>query len=211
MSERIVVQTADPDPIVLGRAAAVIRDGGVVVFPTDTLYGLAVDPFNPKAVERIFAVKGRTPDQPIALVAADAAQVEKEIGVLSSNGRSLAVRFWPGALTLLLEAPRTLVPGVVATSGLVGIRVPAHEVARALCRASRRVLTATSANRSGEPASAEPDPVWAALGDRVDLMLDAGTTPGGAPSTIVDVSSTPPRLVRAGAISWDTITEWLHI
>ena len=210
VSRRLVVAAVSPDLSTIRHAADVIRAGGVVAIPTDTLYGLAADPFSAHAVGRVFEVKGRAERQPVALIAADLTQVEDQIGPLPANARALAAQFWPGPLTLLLEAPENLAPGVVAPSGLVGVRVPAHDVARALCRESRRVLTATSANLSGQPAFAEPAALWTALGERVDLMLDAGPTPGGAPSTIVDGSATTPRLVRAGAIEWDTITAWLH-
>jgi L-threonylcarbamoyladenylate synthase len=210
VSKRLIVQPEHPAPAAMQQAAEVIAAGGVVAFPTDTLYGLAADPFNARAVQRVFEIKGRSDRQPLALVAADLAQVEKQIGVVPEEVRRVAGRFWPGALTLLLEAPAGLAPGVAASDNTVGVRVPAHDVARALCRASERVLTATSANRTGHDPFADPELLWAALGDRVDLMLDAGPTAGGAPSTIVDVRATPPRLVRAGAIDWEMITAWLR-
>ena len=210
VSRRLVIDPASPDRDAIDEAASVIRRGGVVAFPTDTLYGLAADPFDVEAVGRVFTVKGREDAQPVALVAADVAQVEDQLGVLTVNARSLAEQFWPGPLTLLVPAPPGLAPGVVASTGLVGVRVPSHGVSRALAAASARVLTATSANRSGEPASADPEHVWLTLGEKVDLMLDAGPTPGGAPSTLVDVTADPPRLVRPGAIQWETIDAWLR-
>jgi L-threonylcarbamoyladenylate synthase len=121
----------------------------------------------------------------------------------------LALKFWPGPLTLLIAAPAALASEVTAGTGRVGVRVPAHDVAREVCRAADRPLTATSANRSGQPATADPDEVERALGDDVDLLIDAGLTPGGAPSTIVDVTDAAPRLVRAGAVPWSDIQAWL--
>ena len=189
----------------IDEAARVIRAGGVVAIPTDTLYGLAADPFNPDAVQRIFTIKGRLADRAVPLVAADVDQIVTHLGSLSSVGSCLASRFWPGPLTLVIAAPETLATSVSGGRGRVGVRVPAHDVTRRLCRACGRPLTATSANRSGEAAPANPDEVARVLGEKIDLLLDAGPTPGGPPSTIVDVGGKEPRLLRAGAIAWDEV------
>lgn len=205
---RLRVDPAAPDAVALESAAAAIGAGGVVILPTDTLYGLAVDPFNPSAVQRILALKGRVAGQALPLIAADLAQATECIGRFPPMARALAARFWPGPLTLLLAAPDTLAPGVTAGTGRVGVRVPSHAVALSLCRVCHGPLTATSANLSGRPASADPDEVMAALSaasSKIDILLDAGLTPGGPPSTIVDVTGDEPRLVRTGAISWDDI------
>jgi L-threonylcarbamoyladenylate synthase len=117
----------------------------------------------------------------------------------------LASAFWPGPLTLLIAAPSSLAPAVTGGTGRVGVRVPADVVARAVCRAVGYPVTATSANISGQPPTAEPDEVERMMGARIALLIDGGPTHGGAPSTIVDVTDASPRLVRAGAISWDEI------
>jgi L-threonylcarbamoyladenylate synthase len=187
----------------------VIEADGIVALPTDTLYGLAVNPFHPDAVARVFAAKGRAAERALLLIAADVEQIERHLGRLSSQAQSLASAFWPGPLTLLMSAPATLAAGVASTDGTVGVRVPAHTLARELCRACGVPLTATSANLSGAEAPSRPDDVERSLRDRIDLLIDAGTTPGGPPSTIVDVSGHLPKLVRAGAISWDSIRETL--
>ena len=189
----------------LERAAEVIRRGGIIALPTDTLYGLGVDPFNADAVRRVFDVKGRQGERALPLIAADLAQIVNQIGPLSELARRLATRFWPGPMTLLIEAPPALAGDVAGGTGRIGVRVPAHVVARGLCAACDRPLTATSANLSGEPASEDPDEVARSLGDHVDLLVDAGRTPGGAPSTIVDATGAEPRLVRPGAIAWDDV------
>jgi L-threonylcarbamoyladenylate synthase len=186
----------------LDQAARVIRIGGVVAVPTDTLYGLAADPFRADAVARVFAVKGRAAERALPLIAAGTAQVEQFIGKLPPMAQALAARFWPGPLTLLLDAPAALAADVTGGTGRVGVRVPAHDVARALCRTCGLVLTATSANVSGEPASDDPSEVERTVGARIDLLLDAGRTAGGPPSTIVDATGPAPRLVRSGAVSW---------
>ena len=149
---RARISPASPDPQVLERAASVIRSGGVVAVPTDTLYALAVDPLNADAVARLFALKGRQRERALPLMAADVTQVEGALGRLPHLAGRLAAAFWPGPLTLLVPAAEGLAEGVTGGSTRVGVRVPADEVARELCRACRRLLTATSANRSGEPA-----------------------------------------------------------
>lgn len=190
----------------LADAASVIHRGGVVAIPTDTLYGLAADPFSPAAISRLFAVKGRADGHAVALVAADTAQVERQLGALSDTGRRLASSYWPGPLTLLVDRPSSLPAALTGDSTRVGVRVPNHDVTRELCRACGHMLTATSANMSGEPASDDPDVVARVFAaSDVELLLDAGRTPGGPPSTIVEVLHDGVRLIRPGAISWDEV------
>ena len=205
---RVFVDPGSPQRDAIEEAATWIRRGGIVAVPTDTFYALASDPFNAGAVARLFAVKGRPDDRAVALIAADAAQVAAHLGALPAAASRLAQRFWPGPLTLVVVAHHGLL-GVTAGTGTVGVRVPANDVARAICAACGRPVTATSANVSGEPATADPAEVERTLGDRIDLLIDTGVTPGGAPSTIVDVTNQLPHLVRAGAIPWDEIQAWL--
>jgi len=205
---RVVVDPGAPQRDAIEEAAKWILAGRVVAIPTDTLYGLAVDPFSSVAVDALFAVKNRPTERAVPLIASDRAQVESSLGWLSPVAARLADRGWPGPLTLLVPAPRVLAAGV-SSGGTVGVRVPMQDVARAIARVAGRPITATSANLSGEPATDDPDRVEASLGARIDFMIDAGRTPGGPPSTIVDVTSDVPRLVRAGAIAWDEIQRWL--
>lgn len=198
-----------PQRDAIEEAAKWIVLGEVVALPTDTLYGLAVDPFNADAVARLFVAKGRPDHRAIPLIAADRAQIERHIGPLTPLASRIADKFWPGALTMLLPAPRAMTPAVSAGTGRVGVRVPDDRCARAICAAAGRPVTATSANVSGEPATANPSEVERALGGRIMFLFDAGPTRGGAPSTIVDVTGTEPALVRAGAIAWEEIQRWL--
>lgn len=207
---RVLVDPESPQRDAIQEAARWILNGGVVALPTDTLYGLAADPFSPAGVARVFAVKGRGAGRALPLIAADAEQVAEHLGQLPPAGQRLAERFWPGPLTLLVTAPRGLARDVTGGTGNVGVRVPADAVARAICAEAGRPITATSANASGEPPTPDPDQVERTLGDRIDLLIDTGTTRGGAASTIVDVTGADPVLVRAGAISWDDIQAWLH-
>jgi L-threonylcarbamoyladenylate synthase len=206
---RLEVEASAPALDALTRVAAIIRAGGVAAIPTETLYGLAVDPFNAAAVSRLFAVKGRDLSRAVPLVASDMAQIQRQLGQPPPVLATLAARFWPGPLTVVVPAPPTLPSELTGGSGRVGVRVPGHPVARALCHVYGSVLTATSANISGEPATGDPDGVAASLGDTIDVLLDSGRTPGGPPSTVLDASDGPVRLIRAGAIPWDKVLECL--
>ena len=206
---RVFVDPEAPQRDALQEAAKWIRTGGLVALPTDTLYGLAADPFRADAVARVFTVKGRPDGRGLPLIAADADQIAAHLSPLSPVAQRLAAKFWPGPLTLLIPAPAALPRDVTGDTGRVAVRVPAHDIARAICRAADRPITATSANRSGQPATADPAEVERALGEDIDLLIDTGPTRGGAPSTIVDVTGAAPRLVRAGAVSWEDIQAWL--
>jgi L-threonylcarbamoyladenylate synthase len=206
----VFVDPKAPQRDAIQEAATWIRGGGVVAIPTDTLYGLAVNPFDAAAVARLFAAKGRPDARALPLVAADAAQIEAHIGPLSPTAGRLARRFWPGPLTLLLRAPVALAPSVSAGTGRVGVRVPDDHIARAVAAAVGTPITATSANPTGDAATDDPDVVERSLGHAVDFLLDTGPTPGGPPSTIVDVTAEPPELIRAGAISWDEVQACLR-
>jgi L-threonylcarbamoyladenylate synthase len=202
---RLAIDARRPDPVALEDAAALILAGEIVAVPTDTLYGLAADPYSVAAIARVFAAKGRDAERALALIAADIEQVETHLGPLPAEARRLATTFWPGPLTLLVSRPAAMPDTVTGGLARVGVRVPAHEVARGLCRVSARPLTATSANPSGAPAPAAPGEIARTLHDTVAMLLDAGPAPGGAPSTIVDVGDGTLRLVRAGAIPWEEV------
>jgi L-threonylcarbamoyladenylate synthase len=207
---RVFVDPGAPQLDAIQEAATWIRQGGIVALPTDTLYGLACDPFRADGVARLFAVKERAAGQAVPLVAADVAQVAAHLGAMPKLAVRLADRFWPGPLTLILAAPVAIVRGVTGGTGTIAVRVPADDVARAIAAACDRPITATSANLSGAPATSDPDEVERTLGDRIDLLIDTGPTRGGAPSTIIDVTADEPRLVRAGAVSWDELQRWLR-
>lgn len=200
------------DSTLIARAAALIARGEVVAYPTETFYGLAADPRNARAIERVFEVKGRRSDEPLPLIASDVAQVEQWFGALAPQAAALARRFWPGPLTLVLPLPETHTFPINLTAGRtnIAVRVPAHPVARALAAAAGGAITSTSANPSGTPPATTADEVRRTLGDRVALVIDGGTTPGGAPSTIVDVQQSPPTLVRAGVLAWERVLESLQ-
>ena len=185
-----------------GRALAVqvLRRGGVVAIPTDTVYGLAAAMDVPGAIDRLFAAKERPTERAIAVLLADLDQAEA-IGRLPPIGRHLGESFWPGGLTLVVEqaAGRSLPSSLTGGRTTIGVRVPDHPAPRALAHALGPLPT-TSANVSGEPELATAAAIEERLGGRIDLILDGGPSPGGRPSTVVDVSADPPRILREGAI-----------
>lgn len=191
------------------QAARVLREGGVVAYPTDTLYGLAVDPRSPDAVTRLFTVKQRQHGQPIPLIAASEEQAA-EVAAFNGTARRLGRAFWPGPLSLVLPVRGVICPDVTAADRTVAVRVPANETARALAAALGFCITATSANMSGQAPTASPEVVRAALGGRIDYLLDEGLAPGGAPSTIVQINGDEVTLVREGAVPWNRVLESLE-
>jgi L-threonylcarbamoyladenylate synthase len=184
-----------------GRAAAVtvLRSGGLVAMPTDTVYGVGVAQDAPNGLPRLFAAKDRPLDRAIVLLVADIGQAAS-VGVLSPAARVLAERFWPGGLTLVLaQATGARLPAVLtAGAATIGVRLPDHDSPRALAR-ELGPLPVTSANLSGQPDARDAAGVLAQLGDRIDLVLDGGPARGGVPSTVVDCSGELPRLLRTGA------------
>ena len=210
MVERVSVDADRPSGAALVRAAAAIRAGGIVAYPTETYYGLAVDPCQPAAVAGLRSAKDRTAASPFPLIAADVDQLAVLRLEWSDQGRRLARRFWPGPLTLVLRAGVAMPEGVLGPGSTLAVRVPGCRVARALARAVDGPVTSTSANRSGYPPTVSPDDVAAAMGTRIDLLLDGGTTPGGQASTVVDVTGEAPRLVRAGLVAWARVLESLE-
>ncbi len=202
------VDPHEPDPAVIRQAAEMIGDGLVVAYPTDTLYGLAVNPRNADAVRRLYALKGRAETSALTLIAAEMSHV-RAAGEMTPAAERLAAKWWPGPLTLVIRARSIVTAETLAGGTTVGIRVPDHAVATALARDTGFCVTATSANRSGATAAATPAAVVAALPD-VDAVLDAGPSRGGAPSTIVDASRREITLVRAGAVPWERVLRSLE-
>ncbi len=205
----IVDPSRDPSDA-LQPAADWLSAGNIVAFATDTFYGLAIDAWSPAAVAALFALKGRPETSALPFIAASLSQVERLTGPLPPATRRLADAFWPGPLSVIVEAPASMVPAVHAHLGTIAVRVPDHPVARALAAVWGRPITATSANRSGSPAITRPQDLAPLAADPRVLLVDAGTTPGGAPSTIVDARTAPPYLVRDGAIAWNRVLRSLE-
>lgn len=199
-ARRLVVDPAAPDPAAIAEAAAVVSRGGLVAFPTETVYGLGADALDAGAVARVFAAKGRPAHDPVIVHVLDAAGAARVAAALPPAALRLAAAFWPGPLTLVV--PRgPAVPAIVA-AGLdsVAIRAPAHPVARALIAAAGVPIAAPSANPFGRASPTTAAHVVADLGDRVDLVLDGGPCPIGVESTVVDCLQDPPVVLRPGGV-----------
>ena len=204
---RLTVDPSAPDPIAIAAAAAVLRAGGLVAFPTETVYGLGADALDPAAVRRIFEAKGRPSFNPVIVHVAGADKARELARRWPVHATRLADRFWPGPLTLVVSKDAA-VPDIV-TAGLdaVGIRVPAHPVALALLRAAGVPVAAPSANRFTQLSPTTAEHVAAALGNRVDLLLDGGPATVGIESTVVDLTGPEPRLLRPGMIAVAALEE----
>lgn len=185
------------------RAVEVLKAGGLVAFPTDTVYGLAALPWDLDAVARLYKVKQRPLDKPIPLLLSDAGQLGRVAALppgFRRQSRRLMARFWPGGLTLVL--PKTdVVPDVISHGSTVAVRVPDLPLARDLIREAGGVLAVTSANISGQLSPITVQEVEEQLGGRIDLILDGGPSPGGVPSSILDCTVSPPALLRHGAVT----------
>jgi L-threonylcarbamoyladenylate synthase len=200
-TEILRVDPSHPEPGPLARAAEVLRRGGLVAFPTETVYGLGANALDADAVSRIFAAKGRPANNPVIVHVENAAQAQGIAASWPEAAARLAQRFWPGPLTLVLpKSPR--VPDVVTAGGpTVAVRVPAHPVALALLRTSGLPVAAPSANRSTQLSPTTAEHVLHGLEGRIDLLLDGGPTTGGLESTVLDLTATPPRLLRPGLVA----------
>ena len=183
----------------LPRALEILRNGGLVAFPTDTVYGLGALAFDGKAVESIYLAKDRPVEKAIPVLIWDVSDLEKISDDIPERTRALASRFWPGPLTVLVPKKPTL-PESVSATATVAVRVPDHAVARELLRAAGP-MAVTSANLSGQASPSTAQEVLAQLNGRIDLILDGGTTPGGVPSTLVDCSSNEIKILRPGPIT----------
>jgi L-threonylcarbamoyladenylate synthase len=209
VTTRIVLdpRAIDPDGIVVG--AETLRRGGIVAYPTDTLYGLAVDPKSDAALRRLFEAKGRHASTAIALIASDLEQA-RQAGRFGRPEEKLAAAFWPGPLTIVVPIAPDMPRRLSGDRGTIGVRVPDHPVARALAAAFGGSITATSANPSGRAAPTTADDVASHMGAVVDVILDAGPVTGGPPSTIVEIIDGTPTLHRAGAVEWDRVLRCLQ-
>ena len=209
MTLLLKIDPGKPDAEKLAEAIRVLCEGGVVAFPTETFYGLAADARNETAVEKIFRIKGRNFRNPIALIIADEREVVPLVEEIPAAAKILMQTFWPGPLTLIFRAAPSVSSRLTGGTGKIGIRVSSHPVARLLAAGLAGPLTATSANLSGGPECSSADAVVSTLGDLADAVIDGGPTPGGAGSTILDVTVSPPRILREGAIPgvliWDAL------
>jgi L-threonylcarbamoyladenylate synthase len=187
----------------LKNAVRVIRSGGIVAFPTDTVYGIGVYAFNPASIVKLFTVKGRDSGKAIAVLLSDLSQLPLVCTSIPDYATKLGEKFWPGALTLVLPKDPS-VPDILSPLPTIGVRIPDHTFARSLIRACGP-LAVTSANISGQQSATTAEEIMEQLGSLVDLIIDGGKSQGGIPSTVVDCTGPTYKILRSGAINDDQL------
>jgi L-threonylcarbamoyladenylate synthase len=205
MTRVIAVDSSMPDPAAIRDAAAVLRSGGLVAFPTETVYGLGADALSATAVARLFAAKGRPPTDPVIVHLSSAEQLDRIARAVPDAARTLAAALWPGPLTLILPKATAIPDAVTAGLSTVAVRVPSHPIARALLAEAGMAVAAPSANRFSRPSPTRPEHVLEDLAGSIDLLIDGGPTTIGVESTIVDVTASPPLVRRPGGITLDAL------
>jgi L-threonylcarbamoyladenylate synthase len=208
MPEILKVSDKNSEEIILTRATEIAAHGGIIAYPTETFYGLGADATNEKAIQKIFAVKGRDFKNPISLIIGQTDDIYPLVQDVPEAAKKLMDAFWPGALTIVFSASTMVSPLLTAGSGKIGLRVSSHSAAQGIVQKLKRPLTATSANLTGAPECVSATDVALQLGDKIDAIIDMGNTPGTIGSTIIDVTCTPPAILREGAISRKTIEKY---
>ena len=211
MPEILKVGADNSEEKILTRAAEIMAGGGIVAYPTETFYGLGADATNEKAIQKIFTIKGRNFKNPISLIIAQADDIYPLVQDVPQAAQKLMAAFWPGALTIVFLAANNVSPMLTAGSGKIGLRVSSHLGAQGIVQKLKRPLTATSANLTGAPECVSAADVALQLGDKIDAIIDLGNTSGTKGSTIIEVTCTPPVILREGAISRKTIEKYIDI
>lgn len=194
---------------IISSAATLILRGNIIIYPTETFYGLGADATNNQAILRIFDVKGRNFCNPISVIIGSKHDLQIIIRESTPAAEKLMNAFWPGPLTIVFKAKESISPLLTAQTGKIGVRLSANEIAKQIAQKAGRPLTATSANLSGMPECANAEEAIKQIGNKIDTVIDAGTTAGGVASTVIDVTCTPPRILREGTISQKSIEKTL--
>jgi L-threonylcarbamoyladenylate synthase len=203
-----VIEETDEDRwATIARAADILKSGKLVAFPTDTVYGVSAVLDKPGAVASLYVAKDRPPDKAIPVLLADVHDLFAVVTEASDLVRRLISRFWPGGLTLVLPKS-SVVPSELSPTATVAVRMPDLKLTREIISAVGRPLAVTSANRSGQPSPRTAAEAMAQLSGRIAAVLDGGTCPGGVPSTILDCTTDPPRLLRAGAVPLEALRQY---
>ena len=197
----VVVDPHAPAPESLREALDVVAAGGLVAFPTETFYGLGARALDARSVRAVFALKGRPENRPLLVLVDSVRMLQEVVEEVSPVARALIARHWPGPLTLVFRAKAWVPTELTASTGTIGVRHPGLRVAEELVRALGEPITAPSANPTDEPPPRTAEAVLAAFDGRIDMVVDGGTTAGGLPSTVVDVTVEPPRVIRQGAVT----------
>ncbi len=200
MSKTYIIDAHDPPEDVLHHAAQALRQGGLVVFPTETFYGIAADAQNPEGLEKLAKLKGREAEKPFPLIVSSVLQLAPLVGQIPAAAQKLIARYWPGPLTLVMNAKSGLHPRLLSKDNGVGVRVSPWPCAKGLAQALGRAITATSANLTGGAPARRIADLNPEVASAVDIILDCGATPGGQASTVLDVRVAPPLVLRQGPI-----------
>ena len=194
------IDPKNPDKSSIITAVDILKSGGIIAFPTETFYGLGADAGNVEAIEKIFRIKGRNFKNPLPIIIGSNQDLSRFVEDIPETGRRLMERFWPGGLTIVFTASSNVLPRLTGGTGKIGIRLSSNVIASQLTKILSNPVTATSANLSGTKECSSADEVINCLGDKVDAVIDGGRTPGGLGSTIVDVTTDPPTILREGII-----------
>lgn len=205
----IKINSQKPEKNIIQRAAGIIQRGGLVAFPTETVYGLGANALNKKAVRKIFEAKKRPKDNPLIVHIADFRDLSKLARKIPKEAEILAKKFWPGPLTLVLFKKKIVPKEVVAGTNTVAVRMPQNKIALELIKTARVPIAAPSANLAGKPSPTTAQDVFEDLGGKVDLILDGGKTKIGLESTVVDLTINPPLILRPGGISFEQLKKVL--
>jgi L-threonylcarbamoyladenylate synthase len=210
MPKILKVDADNSEERILTKAVEILAHGGIIAYPTETFYGLGADATNEKAIEKIFAVKGRNFKNPVSLIIGQADDIYPLVQDIPESAKKLKAAFWPGALTIVFSASDKVSPLLTAGSGKIGLRLSSHPLAMKIVQKFKKPLTATSANLSGAPECTQASEVAEQIGDIIDAIVDPGDTPGTKGSTIVDVTCNPPVILREGLISREKIEKCIN-
>lgn len=188
----------------------IFKKGGTIAYPTETFYGIGVDPFNKGAVNKLFKLKGRDPDKPISILVKNKKMLSEVVEDISLSAKILMKRFWPGPLTIIFNAKKTIPPALTGNTGKIGVRISSNPITQKLLKEIDSPITTTSANPSGKKSPVTAGEVKDYFGDKIDLMLDGGVLCGKLGSTIVDVTSGDLKVIREGEISAKTVFRRLN-
>ena len=205
-----IINPDTPEPELILEAANIIKQGGVIVFPTRGLYGIGADALNLKAVQRVFEIKQRPLNKPVSVLIKDLKDLDRVAANISATTKLLIDQFWPGKLTIIFQAKKGLPESLTAGSDKIGVRLPAHKVACAIVSSINVPLTGTSANISGIAGCSSIKTLDPLILNQVDMVLDAGCLQGGTGSSVIDVTSDPPAVLREGEIPANKILQIIN-
>lgn len=207
----IKVNPFDPEGRPIQEAAHILKSGGVIGYPTETVYGLGTDAFNEEAIERLYNIKGREQNKPLSILIGNLGMLEEVTSRIPPVATSLIRGHWPGALTIIFEASKACPPILTGNSGKIGVRISPHAIAKKLLEAFKGPITSTSANLSGMDSLSDPDEVYRVFRGRIDLIMDGGKTEGEGVSTVIDVTVSPPRILREGVVQLENSIENINL